>query len=163
MLLARSEADPAHCQTMSYRSCWPTTMTISGACSWRSSIFSLETIVDCVPVLRHMYRVCASSLLPPYVSPALSHHQLNSWTLWRVWHGHRRGRTLLKWPIGLLKWLIPSNPQASYSSWCMFALQTGLQIKTFICLAYDDIDECLLTDPSWHHLATYAAFPSHAM
>ena len=44
-----------------------------------------------------------------------------------------------------------------------FALQTGLQTKNSICLAYDDTDEHLLTDPSWHHLATYAAFPSHAM
>ena len=42
---------------------------------------------------------------------------------------------LTSWPLGLLTWLIPSNPQASYSSWCMFALQTGLQTKNSVCLA----------------------------
>ena len=76
----------------------------------------------------HLNRVCDSSLLPPYVSPPSTHHQLNAWTLW-----HIRGRTPPNWPLGLLTWLIPLNPQAPYPSWCMFALQTGLQTHNSTC------------------------------
>ena len=35
--------------------------------------------------------------------------------------------------------------------------------KNSMVLTYDDRHEHLLTDPSWHHIATYAAFPSRDM
>ena len=66
------------------------------------------------------------------------------------------------WFSGMVNPFKPPG-MSCHPSWCMGALQTGLQTLNSICLAYDDIDEHLLTDPSWHQLATHAAFPSHAM
>ena len=55
----------------------------------------------------------------------------------------------------------PFKSQTSYLSWCMFALQTGLQTQNSMCLAYDDIHEHLLTDPPWQHLAKHMLYFHH--